>query len=316
MSDTGPRSRLPAAIARRLRVPVIAAPMLSISGPELVAAACRAGVVGAFPTANCRTVEELDAWLNRIGDALTDCGREPAPICPNIIVRAERAREDAACIVRHGVEMVITSVGSPKPFISQFHDAGVQVFADVATLAHAEKAIAAGADGLVLLTAGAGGQTGWMNPFAYVRAVRRIFDGPLVLAGGVGDGVALRAAEVLGCDLAYMGTGFIAARESMASDAYREMLVAATLDDVMATKAISGLTASYLVPSLVRVGLDPHRLEEQYRPEEDVQRYKGGEGRPKRWRDIWSAGHSVSGVTGVLSVEELVARTEREYRAA
>jgi nitronate monooxygenase len=165
-------------------------------------------------------------------------------------------------LLRHGIEMVITSVGSPEPIMSRLKEAGIFVFADVATVEHARKSIDVGVDGLILLTAGAGGQTGWLNPFAYARAVREIFDGPIVLAGGISDGVALRAAEVLGCDLAYMGTKFIVARESMAADEYREMLVRSSMDDIVLTKAFNGLWGSYLRPSIVAAGLDPDRLDE------------------------------------------------------
>jgi len=241
----------------RLRLPLIAAPMFLVSGPELVTAACRAGVIGAFPTANCRTPEELDAWLRRIRDALEAdedaTGRAAPPFCPNLIVHRSNPRvpADLAVLVEHRPELVITSVGTPAPVVAPLHDAGVRVLADVATIQHAEKAVAAGVDGLVLLTAGAGGQTGWLNPFAFVRAVRRFFDGIVVLAGGISDGRALRAAEVLGADLAYMGTKFIATRESMAPDAYREMVVRATADDIVLTKAVTGLETNILAESLV-----------------------------------------------------------------
>ena len=191
------------------------------------------------------------------------------------------------------------------------------VFADVATIAHAQKAVDAGADGLVLLTAGAGGQTGWLNPFAFVRAVRAFFDGPVVMAGGISDGYALAAAQTLGCDLGYMGTRCIATAESLASDAYKAMLVASTADDVMLTRAFTGLPANMLRPSIERAGLDPDAL--PAKGALDVARDISIEGRaqrPARWRDIWSAGHSVSGVDAVGSIEQLVARTEAEFRAA
>jgi nitronate monooxygenase len=178
--------------------------------------------------------------------------------------------------------------------------------------------VRAGADGLILLGAGAGGQTGWLNPLAFVRAVRAGFDGPIVLAGGISDGQALWAARVLGCDLAYMGTKFIATRESMASDAYRDMLVASGMDDVLLTKAFTGLQTSMLRPSIISAGLDPDRLDEQVTPATAREAFGGGkaaEGR-RRWADIWSAGHSVSGVDAVLSVADLVAQTRREYDAA
>jgi nitronate monooxygenase len=304
---------LPSAIARRLTVPLIAAPMFHVSGPDLVLAACRAGAIGAFPTANCRSIDELDGWLGRFRDELTP---RDAPHCPNVIVRHADAGAHVERICAHGVELVITSVGSPAPVVGPLHDAGCIVLADVASVHHAHRAVEAGADGLVLLTAGAGGQTGWANGFAFVRAVRQWYAGPVVLAGGVADGQALLAAEVLGCDLAYMGTRFIATAESMAAPAYKEMLVAGELDDVLLTSAVSGLPTSILRPSLVAAGLDPDAL--PVAMSEDTARalYGAGSSGPRRWRDIWSAGHAVSGVTDVPTVAELVGRTRREYDAA
>jgi nitronate monooxygenase len=236
-----PTSDLLARFNDRLRLPLIAAPMFLVSGVELVAAACRNGVIGSFPTVNCRSPEQLDEWLTEIASRLRrhsdETGRPAAPVCANLIVHRSNARlnQDLQVLLRHEPEMVITSVGSPAPVLKPLHDAGALVFADVASIRHAERAVAAGADGLVLLTAGAGGQTGWLNPFAFVRAVRAFFDGPLVLAGGISDGHALRAAQALGCDLAYMGTKFIATRESMADIRYKEMLVASSADDILLT---------------------------------------------------------------------------------
>ena len=264
----------------RLSLPLIAAPMFLVSGVELVVAACRNGVIGSFPTVNCRSPEQLDEWLGEIESRLQQhsdaSGKLAAPICANLIVHRSNARleQDLRVMLRHKPEMVITSVGSPASVLAPLHDAGALVFADVASIRHAERAVAAGADGLVLLTAGAGGQTGWLNPFVFVRAVRAFFDGPLVLAGGIADGHALRAAQALGCDLAYMGTKFIATRESMADERYKEMLVTSSADD------------------------------------------GARESRPKRWKDIWSAGHAISGVSEILSVDEMVARTLAEYREA
>jgi nitronate monooxygenase len=178
--------------------------------------------------------------------------------------------------------------------------------------------VAAGADGLVLLTAGAGGQTGWLNPFAFARAVRTFFDGPVVLAGGISDGTSLWAARVLGCDLAYMGTKFIATHESRADDAYKTMLVDSSLDDILLTKAFTGLQTSMLRPSIVGAGFDPARLDEQVTVPEAAEMYgaKGTTTGPKRWRDIWSAGHSVSGVDRICSATDLIERTSREYASA
>jgi nitronate monooxygenase len=228
-----------------------------------------------------------------------------------------RLEQDLAVLLRHRPEIVITSVGSPAPVLKPLHDAGALVLADVASIRHAERAAEAGADGLVLLTAGAGGQTGWLNPFAFVRAVRAFYDGIVVLAGGVSDGRALHAAEVLGCDLAYMGTKFIATRESMADERYKRMLVESSADDILLTTAFTGLQTSMLKPSIVAAGLDPDDLPAHGAIDiaKDID-VTARETRPKRWRDIWSGGHSTSGVTDVLAVDDLVARTLAEYREA
>ena len=297
--------------------------MFLVSGVDLVVAACRNGVIGAFPTVNCRNPEQLDDWLGEIESRLRRhsdvSGRLSAPVCPNLIVHRSNTRldQDLQVLLRHKPEIVITSVGSPAPVLAPLHDAGALVFADVASIRHAERAVAAGADGLVLLTAGAGGQTGWLNPFVFVRAVRAFFDGPLVLAGGISDGHALRAAEALGCDLAYMGTKFIATCESMADARYKEMLVASSADDILLTTAFTGLQTNMLRPSIEAAGLDPDDLPRRGAIDiaEDID-IGARENRPKRWRDIWSAGHATSGVTEVLSVDEMVARTVAEYQAA
>ncbi len=312
---------LPDRLSSRLRIPLIAAPMLRVSGPELVIAACLSGVIGAFPVANSRSISRLDEWLDTITARIDEAReRDPssrvAPFCPNLIVRRAEMREELACLVRHRVEMVITSVGSPRDAVGPLHDIGCLVFADVATLRHAEKAIAAGVDGLILLTAGAGGQTGWMNPFAFVRAVRSMFSGPIVLAGGISDGRALWSAMVLGCDLAYMGTRFIATHESMAEPEYKRMLVESTMDDVMLTRAFTGLDTNMLRPSVIAAGLDPDNLPERV-PIEAASRIHGSGGSgPRRWKDVWSAGHSVSGVDRIVSAAELIDRTAAEYEAA
>ncbi len=270
----------------RLRLPLIVAPMTGVSGPELVAAACLAGVVGAFPTSNCGSSGELDEWLATIQaarrDALSRVGATaPGPIAANLIIRGNRRIEaDIEVLGRQGVALAITSVGSPAEVVAPLHAAGIQVLADVASMRHAERALEAGVDGLVLLTAGAGGHTGWANGFAFVRAVRAEYDGPVVLAGGVSDGEALWAAIVLGCDMAYMGTKFIATEESRASPAYRRALVDASLDDVELGIAPNGIAASSL---------------------------RGGGG---------SAGHSVSGVTGIMTARAVVEQTEREWHSA
>jgi nitronate monooxygenase len=292
--------------------------MLTVSGPELVVAACRSGVVGAFPTAHCRSAAELDEWLHRIGTELGEPSAGAAPFCPNLIVHRTNRRldDDLAALCRHGVEVVITSVGSPAPVVDALHARGARVWSDVATLRHADRAAALGVDGLVLLCAGAGGQTGHANPFAFARAVRARFAGTVILAGGLADGASVHAARVLGCDLAYVGTRFIATAESRAPARYKEMLVSSELDDVVLTDAFTGLPANMLGPSIAAAGLDPHDLPPRVEFEMSRTLVTGDARPPSRWRDVWSAGHSVSAVRAVVSVEELVDELAAGYEGS
>lgn len=310
-------TRLP--FSDRLTLPLIAAPMLRVSGIDWVSAACAAGVIGAFPTANCNSLEEFDAWMNRLDAEAEAAAGRTAPYCPNLIMRRDPARvmAEVELIARHRAQLVITSVGSPAAVVPRLHEAGCLVFADVASLHHAVRAVESGVDGLVLLTAGAGGHTGWANPFAFVRAVRDVFDGPIVLSGGLSDGVALRAAITLGCDLGIMGTRFIATRESLASDDYRQMLVDSSIDDVLLTRGFTGLPASFLAPSARRLGIDISTLDEGISVEEARRRFGGGANAApnQRWTDIWSAGHSVSGVDDVKTVAEVVDELRAQYAA-
>ncbi|MGU3651486.1 NAD(P)H-dependent flavin oxidoreductase [Mycolicibacterium sp. A43C] len=297
-------------LTSRLRLPLIAAPMLRVSGPELVVAACQSGIIGAFPTANARTVEQLDEWLTEISAA-----DSTAPYCANLIIKQPALADHLACLIEHRTEIVVTSVGSPAAVVEPLHEVGALVLADVATLAHARKAVATGVDGLVLLTAGAGGQTGWMNPFAFVRGVREFYDGIVVLAGGMSDGHALRAAITLGCDLGYMGTRFIATTESRASPEYRNMLASSSMDDVLLTSAFTGLPTSMLAPAIRAAGLDPASLSEQITVASAAELY-GGKARrdgPRRWQDIFSAGHTVSAIDEIADVSHLVGQLIREY---
>lgn len=302
---------LPEVLRSRLELPAIAAPMFLVSGPDLVIAACRAGIIGSFPTVNARTVEDLDAWLDEIESGLD---ASTAPYAANLIVHRtnQRLAADLAVVVRHRTPIVIASVGSPEPVIAPVHDYGGLVYADIASMRHAEKAIGLGVDGLILLCAGAGGQTGWANPFAFVRAVRAMYDGPIILSGGIADGTSVRAAETLGADLAYIGTSFIATRESMAKDGYRQMLVDSGLDDILLTPFFTGLPTNMLRPSIVAAGLDPDKLEARGVIEigQDINPEK------KRWRDIWAAGHGVGAVRAVPTVAELVAELKAGYEAA
>ncbi|CPT92064.1 2-nitropropane dioxygenase [Mycobacteroides abscessus] len=281
--------------------------MTKVSGPELVAAACREGVIGSFPTHNAPSVDALDDWMKRI---LAEAPRGlSAPVAPNLVVHRSNSRlgEDLDCLIRHQVELVITSVGSPAAVVGPLHAVGAEVYADVASLRHARAALDAGADGLVLLSAGAGGQTGWANPLAFVRAVREWFEGPLVLAGGISDGHAVLAAQALGVDLAYIGTRFIATAESCAGADYRQALVDSTMDDVRLSDRVGGIPASVLSAWLDR----------QHAEGESGSDTSGfAQDRLLSNANAWSAGHSVSGVHTLTTVEDLVAELAYQYRAA
>jgi nitronate monooxygenase len=293
----------------RFRVPVVAAPMLHVSGPDLVVAACRAGVAGAFPSANCGSAGQLGEWLAEISERVPEGA---GPVCVNLIVHRTNPRleQDLAVIVASAAEVVITSVGSPDGLVDELHRAGRRVWADVASLRHLDKAAAAGVDGVVLLTAGAGGQTGWANPFAFVRAARARFPGLIALAGGIADGASIAAARVLGADLAYCGTRFIATEESLAAPEYRAAVVAGELDDVVLTDEVTGLPASLLRASFGADGPTGSGTGKAF----DVGgTLPGANGRPSRWASAWSAGHAVSGVGAVRSVADVVAELTEEY---
>lgn len=290
----------------RLSLPAIAAPMTVVSSPELVIESCRAGIVGAFPTHNASTAHELDEWFARINAALDDTS---APVAANLVVHRtnKRLQSDIDCLIRNGVRIVITSVGSPAAVVEPLHAAGCIVLADVASMRHVERAIALGVDGLILLTAGAGGQTGFANPFAFVRAVRERFDGLIVLAGGITDGPSVLAAQVLGADLVYLGTRLIATTESGASEGYRAALVDAVLDDVRLTTEVGGLEANVL-----SAWLDQQPASAPSAPEE------GGfqQERLLRNRHVWSSGHGVAGITEVAPTAAVLNDIITQYRSA
>lgn len=294
----------------RLNLPLVAAPMFLISGPELVLAACRQGVIGSFPTPNARSVGDLDQWLDRITASLTE---KDAPWAANVVVHRSNTRldEDLDLVMRYKAPLVITALGSPRAIVERVHDYGGLVFADVNSVAFARKAVEAGVDGLVLVAAGAGGHTGNMTGFSFVPAVREFFDGPVILGGGISDGAGIRAVEVLGADLAYMGTRFIACNESLAAPAYRDMLVTSTVDDLILTRAITGVAANWLKPSIVNAGFDLDTMEKN--PDIDFTDPQSG---AKRWAQVWSAGHGVGLIDRTEPVASLVARLRQEYQEA
>lgn len=294
----------------RLNLPLVAAPMFLISGPELVLAACQQGVIGSFPTPNARSVGDLDQWLDRITASLTE---KDAPWAANVVVHRSNTRldEDLDLVMRYKAPLVITALGSPRAIVERVHDYGGLVFADVNSVAFARKAVEAGVDGLVLVAAGAGGHTGNMTGFSFVPAVREFFDGPVILGGGISDGAGIRAVEVLGADLAYMGTRFIACNESLAAPAYRDMLVSSTVDDLILTRAITGVAANWLKPSIINAGFDLDTMEKN--PDIDFTDPQSG---AKRWAQVWSAGHGVGLIDRTEPVASLVARLRQEYQEA
>lgn len=292
-----------------MRLPVFAAPMFLISGPDLVIAACKSGIVGAFPTPNCRTVDQLDQWMTRIAAEVDD-----APWCANLVTHSTNARlpDDLALIARHKPPFVVTALGSPKPAVDTVRAYGGTLIADVTTPALAKKALAAGADGLACICAGAGGHTGTLSPFAFASAVRTFHHGPLIIGGGISDGAGIAGAIAAGADYVYIGTSFIAAAESMAAQPYKDMLAAAQIEDLLVSAGITGTPASWLKPSLVANGYDLANMPDAPGKAYDSTQNQGA----KRWADVWSAGQGVGAVTGTEPVAQIVDRLEAEYHAA
>lgn len=300
-------------LASRISLPAIVAPMFLVSGPELVNASRRAGTIASFPFPNARTTEILDDWLAQTCRTADDEGRALAPIAANMITHSsyDRLGDELDLITRHKPDIVITALGGPQPVLPIVRDYGGLVFADVASIDYARKAADLGVDGLVLICSGAGGHTGKISPFAFVTAVREFFDGIVVLGGGIATGGAIRAAEILGADFAYMGTGFIAAEESLATDAYRQMVIDATFNDLVASSAFTGARAYYLRQSLEAAGYDVAQLGQKDGPD-----FAKSQSSIKAWRDLWSAGHGVGSVHAVEPAAAIIARLRDEYAAA
>jgi nitronate monooxygenase len=294
--------------------------MFLVSGPDLVIAQCKAGVLGSFPALNARPQELLDTWLTQIEEALAaHRTAHPdaivAPYAVNLIVNPANKRLDAdlETCVRHKVPVVITSLGAPTALAKRVHEYGGVVFHDVIRVRYAEKALEAGVDGLILVCSGAGGHAGRINPFALSNEVRRFYDGPLILAGSMSDGGDVLAAQAMGCDAAYFGTRFIATCESMAPDHYKQMVVDCNAEDIVYTPYFSGVHGSYLKPSIRNAGLDPDNLPAA--PPEGV-KYRSRDERPKTWKEIFGAGQGVGSIDAILPAGEVVDRMVREYAAA
>lgn len=301
---------LPAHIAERLRLPAIAAPMFLVSGIDMVLAACKAGIIGSFPANNARTLDDLDQWMATLNSTLRV---DDPPWAMNIMVHRSYARweEELELVLKHRPPIVITALGSPAAVVEAIQGYGGLVFADVNSLTFARKAAATGVDGLILVASGAGGHTGPISGFAFAPAVREWFDGALVLGGGIGSGKAIRAAQVLGADLAYLGTRLIACEESMALPGYKQMLVEATAEDIVTSAALTGMPANWLKASLAAAGYDGEGLKAKAeinlgRPEDAA----------KRWRDVWSAGHGAGEVKAVEPLGDIVDEMAADYAKA
>lgn len=300
-----------------LRLPVVAAPMFLVSGVDLVVEACRAGVIGSFPTQNCRSVDDLDQWMGRITDRLATPAEGSAPVAPwavNLITHRSNARlaDDLALVAQYRPPVVITALGSPRPVMEVVKSYGGLVIADVVSLTLARKAAEAGVDGMACISAGAGGHTGFLSPFAFTSALREIFDGLIIIGGGISDGQGVAGAVVAGADLVYVGTRFLATEESLAQPEYKQMIVDHGIDDLVVSPAITGTPASWLRPSLVANGLDPDNL--QAPPMDRV--YSAGEAAIRRWKDLWAAGQGLETIRAVEPVRSVIDRLADEYAAA
>ena len=305
---------LPTLLQQRLRLPVVAAPMFLVSNPQLVLACCNSGIVGSFPALNQRDSSGFRAWLEEIQAGLHS---DAAPYAVNLIVHHSnpRLQDDLAICVEKRVPIIITSLGAVKEVVDAVHSYGGLVFHDVTTRRHAEKAAEAGVDGLIAVAAGAGGHAGTWSPFALIAEIRQFFDKTLLLAGCLNHGHEILAAQLLGADLAYLGTRFIATQESHAGEAYKQMLLEAKAADIIHTPAVSGIPASFMRQSLQAAGYDLQRLQDKGEVNYG-EKLKPVSDEAKAWKTVWSAGQGVGAIDDLPSVAELVARLDGEYRAA
>ena len=308
-------------LKRRLAIPVIGSPLFIVSNPDLVIAQCKAGIVGSFPALNARPAEVLEQWLQRITSELAEWDRAhperpAAPFAVNQIVHKsnDRLEHDVAMCVKYRVPLVITSLGARTDVNEAVHSYGGMVLHDVINQTFARKAIDKGADGLILVAAGAGGHAGTQSPFAMVQETRAWFDGAIALSGSIATGDAVLAAEAMGADFGYIGSAFIATREANADEAYKRAIVDGAAQDIVYTNLFTGVHGNYLRPSIVAAGLDPDHL-----PESDPSQMKfgsGGSAKSKAWRDIWGCGQGIGAIRDVPGAGEYVARLVAQYDAA
>jgi nitronate monooxygenase len=312
---------LPKILEGNLSVPVIGSPLFLVSGPELVIAQCKAGIVGSFPALNARPQHVLAEWIIRIKTELAEYqaanpDAKVAPFAVNQICHGsnDRLMDDMQTCVEHEVPIIITSLRPPAELVEAAHSYGGLVFHDVISVRHAKKAAEQGVDGLILVCAGAGGHAGALSPFALVREVKEWFDGTIILSGSIGDGYSVASSLALGADLAYMGTRFIATEEANADIGYKKMLEESAADDIVYSSLFTGVHGNYLKPSIDRAGLDSNNL-----PEADKTSMNfgsGGNTDAKAWKDIWGSGQGIGGIVDSPPVQELVDRIQSEYEEA
>ncbi|MCH8498256.1 MAG: nitronate monooxygenase family protein [Marinobacter sp.] len=313
---------IPKQLASSLSLPLIAAPMFLVSGPELALACCKAGVVGSFPALNERTSAGFESWLQQMNSALADARTQQpdskvAPYAVNLVVHRTNPRwqDDLTLCVKHQVPIVITSLGAASQVVEAVHSYGGLVFHDVTNQKHARKAAEAGVDGIIAVAAGAGGHAGTTNPFVLLQEIREVFEGTVILAGCLSSGQDILAAQAMGADLCYMGTRFINTTESRADQAYQQMIIEAQSGDIIHTPAVSGVPASFMRQSLEAAGYDMTKLQQAG----DVnygEKLKPMDEEAKAWKTVWSAGQGVSAISDVLSTDELVTRMQQEYQQA
>lgn len=309
-------------VLQHLALPVIASPMFIASSPALVAAQCKAGIVGAFPALNARPAQQLDVWLTDLNNELVayqqaNPSKVTGPVAVNQIVHQsnDRLAEDVATCVKHRVPIIISSLRAPpKEMLDAIHAYGGIVLHDVISIRHAHKALEAGVDGLILVAAGAGGHAGTLSPFALVGEVRRFYDGPIALSGAIATGDAILAAQAMGADFAYIGSRWLASQESNVDDAYRQAIMSSAASDIIYSNLFTGVHGNYLRQSIVNAGLDPDNLPQADKTTMDFG--SGGASKAKAWRDIWGAGQGVGLMNDVPTVADIVTRLSNEYHAA
>ena len=312
---------IPKHIKNNLSIPVIGSPLFLVSGPELVIAQCKAGIIGSFPALNARPQHVLGEWIVRIKTELAEYqaqnpDKKVAPFAVNQICHGsnDRLMDDMATCVEHEVPIIITSLRPPAELVEAAHSYGGLVYHDVINVRHAKKAAEQGVDGLILVCAGAGGHAGALSPFALLREVKEWFDGTVILSGSIGDGYSVASSLALGADFAYMGTRFIATKEANADQSYKEMLIESAADDIVYSNLFTGVSGNYLNPSIKKAGLDPNNL-----PEADKSAMNfgsGGNTDAKAWKDIWGSGQGIGGIKDDPSVGDLVERIIEEYNQA